>query len=313
MTQETNSGRKINRRDFFKWAALGVGGATAGVTLEWFCEHFYDSPAPEVVVKSITETLTPKVVPTLTLVPLQKFNETITPQPSQIVTVPEVTKPVEKPKVDEFKIGDVKLDIPFSIIVPGDISGDLGFTKGLEVGITMPLINRDKIGWPDAIVIPFEQYWKNPGAALIAQSDIPGHDVVILHSFNYAGILLPGEVFRRVKDREGLIGKEFQLKQSKEVNSRLQIVDVTQVTGDIFESSDAQPTNTTDLEKFVFFRSDMWKLNAGDDARQPGQITFVTCDGRYVKDNINKFATRLLITAELFPERPGENVVSSNN
>ena len=172
----------------------------------------------------------------------------------------------------------------------------------MEININMPLVNRSKIGWPDEVTVPFEQYKKNKGAALIAQSDISGHDVIILHSFSTRGKLLPGEVFRRVKDREKLIGKEFSLRQDNGeslVESKLKVVDVTKISGEIFESSDAKPTNTQDPYKFVFFRSDIWNLTAGDIARQPNQITFITCDGRFVEDNVSKFATRLLITAEL--------------
>lgn len=289
----------VSRREFFLKVAIS---ATSGAIVGLGASYLLLGQDPKDVVEGTTTQSTPTNKPD-ELKPTNRPGANETVQPGSTQEISETSIPTEaKPKEYEFKIGEVKLANPFFIVVPGDIAKDLGYPKGMEISINMPLINRSKIGWEDEVTIPFEQYKKNKGAALIAQSDISGHDVIILHSFSTRGKLLPGEVFRRVKDREKLVGKEFSLRQENsgvEVESKLKVVDITKISGEVFESSDAKPSNTTDPQKFVFFRSDMWNLTEGELARQPNQITFITCDGRFVEDNVSKFASRLLITAEL--------------
>ena len=301
--------KELSRRDFLKIAGLGLGGAAIGGTVATLIDLAKSNHARIEQFEETSKPTNKRVVKTTTNTP-EANKQSSTPEPTSIATTEKTatSEPTEVPKEYEFRIGEVRLDQPFLIILPGSISGDLVYPKGLEIPIYEPVANRQKIGWPTEMDTIYRNYQEHYQTALVAESDIWNHDVVNLHSFSFGGKLLPGEVFRRVKDRESIKGESFQITQLKsegdgwikaEQGTTLEIVDVSQVEGHIYESSVGRPDESYGLQKFVFFRSDMWGLDEGDKARQPNQVTLVTCDGRYVEDNLSKFATRLLVTVEL--------------
>ena len=302
--------KEISRREFLKIAGWGLSGAVAGGT----AATLLDLLNPDNVQKGqFQETsTTPNAEPTVTNTSTPNINKpSSTLEPTGTTTAEKTATPesTEEPKEYEFRIGNVRLDKPFLFVLPGTISGGLGYSNGLEIPIYEPVANREKLGYPSETELIYRDYRNHPQSALVVQSDIYGHDVVNIHSFSYGDKILPGEAFRRVKDRGSIENERFQLAQLvrngdswdriEGQESELVIVDISTVDGEVYENSDGRPDASYGSQKFVFFRTDLWNLSEGDRARRPNQVTFVTCDGRYVTDNVSKFSKRLLITAEL--------------
>lgn len=256
-----------------------------------------------------------------------ELRSTEIPPDNRVEVIPEETavpEPDIVPETEEierkfgFKIGGIDFTKPFNIIVPGSISRSAGFPDGAEIEINLPLVNLSKVEWPDEITGPFNKYWENKGAALIAQTDIPAHIAAIMHSFRYHGDPLPGELFRAVPDRKTLKSQILMLQQKVGDflrQAEFKIIDVTEVGAEEYNNSDAKAVNTDDPDRFVFFRTDRWypEEKQADKkpeeskyyiCRQPDQITFVTCDGASTDENgFTSFANRLLVTAEyVIPE-----------
>lgn len=204
-----------------------------------------------------------------------------------------------------FEVGGINFEEPFQLVVPGEVSSDSGYPKGVEINIE-PLVNRSKTNWPKNIVEIFSRYWENKGAALVTQTDIPGHIVGIIHSFRYKGEPLPGEIFRAYRDRDKLKNRQLEMVNGTGKKHSLKIVDVSELDPGIFERSDAVVSGD-ETERCLFFRTDRSEDDLGNKyglglpavARKSNQITFITCDGRRVEDNgLTSFSKRLLITAE---------------
>lgn len=231
--------------------------------------------------------------------PSTETKQTATAEATQVRETPS---PTENNRDYVFALNGINLEEKFTLLLSPTLNLD-NRRQEKAIAITQPTANREKAGWSAEVLAIFQQYWQHPYAAVIVQTDIVGHEAVIIHAFSYQGQLLPGEFFRHPLNRELLPGAELALVQGDKI-VKLKVIDVSTVDGEVFAQSDATAYNADGelnpdypADKLTFFRSDMWQLP--DTARLAGQISFVTCDGRNLGDD---FSLRLIVTAAVIDE-----------
>ncbi len=204
---------------------------------------------------------------------------TLAPSPS-----PEV-KPAYEP--DNFKVAGIDLNQPFTITYKG------GKQFTMET-----FVNKQKKGMYG--VDQFNDYNKNKDAALVTQTDIKGQYYVYMHDlWADNGQVLPGEGLKGLKP-----GDQMQMGQGAAGEQSFTVVSVNHVSAQQWSEAAADPTNTNDPYKYVFYRSDMLVPKDDDNlSRQPGQMILVSCFGpAFPKGSQEyaeyKYSERLVVVVE---------------